>query len=383
MICRFGGERVLSLALSTLVYEWRRYMAAMVALACAGILVLGMSSLFVGLISAYTATIDRSRADIMVLQPDAKSLLNSGGIPKRILPLIYLHPEVTEVRDLDGDGGRFYGPHKADPSFVNVSIIDPIPNAVTLPKDFTDDIREKLAIPFNIAIDRTAIGRLGINLGETGTFNGRVVRVAVILDGYPNFDNPGIIMSRETLRQMGRANGDRLGPLMVRVRDAKKVDKVVDDLNAISDKQYRAWTKEGLRNATLNEFLNQGIIAVFMWAATILGGFVGVIITWQTMRGALLANMKEFASLRALGVSMGSLRRLVLELSFWVGVAGVVVTAFLMMGIALLGKVAGVPLGFEPGWIITCVILLMIIAVASGFFSLGILKKSQPADLLR
>ena len=30
-----------------------------------------------------------------------------------------------------------------------------------------------------------------------------------------------------------------------------------------------------------------------------------------------------------------------------------------------------------PGW------LLMIIALASGFFSLGVLKKSQPADLLR
>src|SRR5215475_10363207 len=98
-------------------------MAAIVALASAGVLILGMSGLYVGLISGYTATIDRSRADIMVLPPDAKSLLNSGGLPARILPMIYMHPDVAEVRDLDGDWGRFYGPHKKDPSQVNVSIV--------------------------------------------------------------------------------------------------------------------------------------------------------------------------------------------------------------------------------------------------------------------
>src|SRR5688572_25254559 len=114
----------MSLALATLIYEWRRYMAAMVALAAAGVLVLGMAGLFIGLISAYTATLDRSRADVMVLSPDAKSILNSNGIPRRIMPLVYRHPDVVEVRDLDGDWGRFYGPRKPDPSNVNVSIID-------------------------------------------------------------------------------------------------------------------------------------------------------------------------------------------------------------------------------------------------------------------
>jgi putative ABC transport system permease protein len=80
---------------------------------------------------------------------------------------------------------------------------------------------------------------------------------------------------------------------------------------------------------------------------------------------------------------MGSLRLIVMELSFWVGVAGLVVTAGLMALIALLARLGGVPFGFMPSWIITSAIMLMIIALASGFFSLGVLKKSQPADLLR
>jgi putative ABC transport system permease protein len=373
----------LSLALSTLLFEWRRYMAAIVALASAGVLVLGMSGLFVGLISGYTATIDRSRADIMVLPPNAKSLNNSGGMPARILPLVYLNPSVTEVRDLDGDDGRFYGPGKSDPEYVSVSIVDPIPDAVTLPTDFSEATRQALTVPYNIAVDRTLLRRLGVELGSQATFRGHAVRVAAILDGYPALDNPVIVMSRQTLREMGRANTTRLGPLMVRVRDPRQAETVRDQLNAISNNQYRAWTRAGLHAATLDSFLNESIIALFMWAATILGLLVGIMITWQTLRGAILANIKELASLRALGVSMGSLRLIVMELSFWVGVAGLVVTAGLMALIALLARLGGVPFGFMPSWIITSAIMLMIIALASGFFSLGVLKKSQPADLLR
>lgn len=373
----------MSLALSTLIFEWRRYFAAMVALAAAGILVLGMCGLFVGLISGYTATIDRSRADIIVLPPNAKSINNSGGMPARILPIVYRHPDVVEVRDLDGDGGRFYGPGKRDPTYVNVSIVDPIPGAVTLPVDFTEQTRQALSVPFNIAIDRTALRRLGVSLGSEANFNGHVVRVAAILDGYPNVDNPNIVMSRQTLRQMGRANTTRIGPLLVRVRHADDAARVRDELNSIADGQYRAWTKPELRTATLDSFLNESIIAVFMWGATMLGLFVGIIITWQTLQGAILANVKEFASLRALGVSMGSLRVVVMELSFWVGVAGLALTALMMGGIWLLTRAIGMPFGFIASWVITAVIMLMAIALMSGFFSLGVLKKSQPADLLR
>jgi len=156
-----------------------------------------------------------------------------------------------------------------------------------------------------------------------------------------------------------------------------------DDLNRIADGQYRAWTRKELRDTTLEVFLNEGIIAVFMYAATGLGLFVGIIIAWQTLRGAILANIKELASLRALGVSMGALRWVVVELSFWVGIAGLVFTAGLMGLIFLLAKAGGVPMGFYPSWVIVSVVLLMAIALLSGVFSLGILKKSQPADLLR
>src|SRR6185437_11602178 len=96
----------MSLALATLLYEWKRYSAAMAALAFSGLLVLAQVGMFTGIVHGITATIDRSRADILVLAPKNEALIDSGpdGLPARIEPQIYLNPEVVEVGSLDGDG---------------------------------------------------------------------------------------------------------------------------------------------------------------------------------------------------------------------------------------------------------------------------------------
>ena len=98
----------MSLALATLIYEWRRYLAAMVALAGGGLLVLVLLGLMAGIIRSATATIERSRAEIIVLGPKNESVVNTNvSLPARIKPLIYLNPEVVEVEAMDGNGGQW------------------------------------------------------------------------------------------------------------------------------------------------------------------------------------------------------------------------------------------------------------------------------------
>lgn len=80
---------------------------------------------------------------------------------------------------------------------------------------------------------------------------------------------------------------------------------------------------------------------------------------------------------------MGRLRLIIMELSLWVGIAGLGLTALLVMGVAALANMYAVPMDFPMSIVIPVTIMLLTIAILSGLFSLGILKKSQPADLLR
>ena len=380
----------MSLALATLIYEWRRYLAAIIALALSGLLVMAFIGLFLGIGKAVTATIDRSRADIMVLSPKSESLINGGntGLPKRIKPLIYMNPEVLAVGELHGNGGpwanRPTGGAKRVTTYVNVWAVDTTPGAVTLPTDYSEETRLALSEPYSLAIDQSALPALGVKLGDAATLSRRTVTVRAVLHNYPSVTQPEVVISDQTAQLLGmESNSQRGGPLMVQLRHPELAEKVRDQLNAASGGNYRAWTRAELSKANESALMKEQIIGVILGFAVILGTGIGIGITWQTLRGAIFANIKEFASLRALGVSMGSLRLVVMELSFWVGVAGVGASGLLLWGVNSLASMGGLPLAFPLPLIGTASVVLIMIAMLSGLLSLGVLKQSQPADLLR
>ncbi|WP_312686001.1 ABC transporter permease [Brevundimonas nasdae] len=390
----------MSLALSTLLFEWRRYMAAVMALALSGLLVLAMTGVFIGIGKGFTATIERSGADIFIMQPGAKSLLSGpSGVPRRFIPLAYNHPEVTEVMPLDGAGGTFQNIKNVDPTksqadnasqgaprqkFVQSSIIDTRPGSVTIPTDYSQELVDALRQPYTVAVDETALSTLGVKLGDKALYNGQTVTVVGVTRGYPNMMQPGVVMSRDTLRMLGQADtGPRVGPLMIKLRDPARAQIVVSQLNEMGKGQWKAWTRDELAAANAGAMFEEGILVIIIGGCVVLGIIIGIAITWQTLRGAIMANIKEFASLRALGVGMGSLRRIVVELSFWVGCVGVAAAIFLTWLVSLLAMLGAVIIAL-PFWLLALVgIGLIAIAMVSGLLSLGILKNSQPADLLR
>ncbi|HYE46470.1 MAG TPA: FtsX-like permease family protein [Caulobacter sp.] len=391
----------MSLALATLLYEWRRYMAAVVALAFSGLLVLAQVGMFVGIGKGFTAQIDRARADIMVLGPGATDLFGGGGggsgLPRRLIPIVLSHPEVVQLAPRDGSFGRFQNivpvdplapPGKVPPNRkmegVQVTVIDAIPGYVTVPTDYSNELVETLRQPHTVAVDETALARLGVKLGDKALYNGRTITVAAVTTGYPNMMNATVVMSRDTLRMLGEADtGQRVGPLLVKIADPSRAAIVVAQLNKMGGGKFRAWTRQELGKANESAMFREQFIGIMLGFSAFLGILIGVAITWQTLRGAIMANIKEFASLRALGVSMGSLRGIVMELSFWVGVAGVIASGLLTWGVAALAAMGGVPMAFPIPLVAIVTVFLLFIALLSGFLSLGVLKNSQPADLLR
>lgn len=379
----------MSLALSTLIYEWRRYLAAVIALSVAGLLVLSMTGMFMGMSKSFTATIDRSPAEVMVLPPDAETLFaNNSGEPRRIIPQIYEHPEVLEVQALNFNFAFWSNfpkdgqPAKAEG--VRVVIVNPIRGAVTLPNDFSDAVIQALLEPYAVIVDRSSLNKLGVQPGDRAKVNGAEVWVRGTTDGYPSMFNATIFVSQQTAKLLKLSDdGPRVGPLMVKIKHPAQALQVAAGLNALAKGQYRAWSREELSKVSQKSMLKEGGIAVMIGFAVVVGAFIGVVITWQTLQGAILANIKEFASLRALGVSMWSLRLIVMELSLWVGIAGLVLTAMLTGFVWILSQASGVPMDFPPFIDVPVAVALLAIAILSGALSLGVLRKSQPADLLR
>lgn len=380
----------MSLALSTLIYEWRRYLGAVIALGLAGLLVLAEVGFFMGIGKSVTATIDAAPAEIMILGKNAESLLNdSGRIPRRVQPILYLNPEIVGVAEMTGNGGQLQndpGPgKKKKQTGVQIWGVDPYPGSLTMPRDFDDRTRMALMEPYAIAVGKASLKTLGVKLGDHATINGKTVRIAAVLDGYTDIMNPTVIASRQTVRLIAPRGPTTpmSGPLYVRIKDPSKAEQVRDQLNAVPNRPYKAWTREELSRANETALFQESAVGILLGFSVFIGVIIGVAITSQTMRGAIMANIKEFASLRALGVSMGALRISILELSWWVGVAGLGMTALLVSGLAALAAKGGVVMAFPLPAVSIIGGFLMVIALLSGLMAIGVLKKTQPADLLR
>lgn len=390
----------MSLALATLIYEWRRYMAAVMALALSGLLVLAMTGVFIGIGQSFTAQVERSAADIIVMRPGVSNMMSGpSGVARRFIPLVYNHPDVVEVQSFYTSGGTFQSVKDYNPTmsaaerarlkgpkqnFVMATIIDTRPGSVTIPTDYSRELVDALRQPYTIAVDETSLRTLGVKLGDKALYNGQTVTVAGILRGYPSMMQPMIVMSRDSLRMMGQGDsGPRTGPLMVKIRNPADTERVAAQLNAMGKGQWKAWTRQQLAEANAGAMFEEGILVIIIGGCVVLGIIIGVAITWQTLRGAIMANIKEFASLRALGVGMPSLRRIVVELSFWVGCVGVAAAIGLTWLIKLFAAANAVIIGLPLSLLVVVGFGLILIAVGSGMLSLGVLKNSQPADLLR
>ena len=146
---------------------------------------------------------------------------------------------------------------------------------MTIPTDYSPELVEALRQPYTVAIDETALKALGVKLGDKALYNGQTVTVAAVLRGYPNMMQSTVVMSRDTLRMVGQADtGPRVGPLMVKLRDPGRAKIVVEQLNAIGNGQWKAWTRQELADANQSAMFDQGPLIIILGGVT----FVGIII---------------------------------------------------------------------------------------------------------
>ncbi len=120
----------------------------------------------------------------------------------------------------------------------------------------------------------------------------------------------------------------------------------------------------------------------FLFAALIVFA-VGAVITSQTLMGAVAGMAPEFATLRALGVGLPKLRRVVLAQSAWVGLVGAGFGAALGAVLLALADAERVPVYTGLASAPACVALMLAISLLSGWMAAAVLHRAEPATLLR
>jgi putative ABC transport system permease protein len=95
-----------ALARKTLIYEWRRFLPAMLAVGFAGLLQLLQAALVLGIFGGAAVYITGSDADLWVGYPGTQSVDQGRTISPDVAALLYMEPAIKQVESfiwIDGD----------------------------------------------------------------------------------------------------------------------------------------------------------------------------------------------------------------------------------------------------------------------------------------
>lgn len=375
---------MVSLARASLIYEWRRFLPAVLAVAFAGLLVQVQLSLLLGMFSSVGVYIDRSSADLWVGYPATQSVDLARPIPGKTENNLWAHPEVTAVERFTWTMADWQRPGGGKLSAVLIGI-DPRPQAMTFATLLTPALRQELTVPSTVLVDESDLEKLGVKIGDYAELSGKRVRIGGTVNGMRAMGGANILTSLNTARRIDpNLRNDTTDYFLARLRDPNRAEQVRDQLQPSgSFKPFQVWTAAEFSAQSQTYWLfESGAGSGFLFSSA-LGLLVGIVITSQTLMAAIVAALREYATLRALGVSSSSLRAVILEQSFWVGLAGLVITA--VVGALLVAAARHAHIALEvPLW--GCVAtgtLVLGIALLSGLSALRALNQAEPSTLLR
>jgi putative ABC transport system permease protein len=377
---------MISLARLTLTREWRRFLPAVLAVGFAGLLVLMQLVLLLGIFRTVSVYIDRSAADLWVGYPETKSVDLARNLSARNEVFLRSHPDVQTVESYLWSSGDL---RRADGSAALATVvgIDPRPGALALAHALTAADRHALDEPDTVLVDVSNLANLRTRIGDTLELNSRRVKVVGVTRGLNSIGGANIVTSLATARTVAPGDPgepDTVGYFLVKLRDPAAAVRVRDELAPPgTNPPYSLWTAaEFSKISQLYWLLESGLGLGFVFSGGI-GLLIGVVITSQTLKAVVQTSIREYATLRALGVSVRSLRLVVLEQSAWVGVAGIAITSLIAATVVQLATANHV-LVAAPWWAFAGTSVFMFsIAVTSGALALRVLSQSEPATLLR
>lgn len=377
---------MVALARKTLIYEWRRFLPAILAVGFAGLLQLLQAALVLGIFGSASVYITGSSADLWAGYPGTQSVNLGRSIDSGVEMRLRMDPAVTSVEPFHWVDADWRGPNDTGGVSVFVSGINARPDGMLFAHALSPALRARLNEPDAVIVDRADLDSLGVGVGDSAVINGHRVRVVGVSNGLRALGGVNVVASLATASELDTdpTNANRMTYFVAKLRDPADADDVAARLRGNrAFGNYDVWTAESFaRRSQLYWMFDTGAGAGVLFLAGVVF-LVGAVITSQTLVAAVIGSVREYATLNALGVGVGALRKVVMEQAFWVGALGLLGSTVLG-GLALvLARSRSVPVALGPWTTVACLALCMGLAIVSGLAAMRSLRRADPATLLR
>src|SRR6516225_4396788 len=369
---------IFTLAARNLFHDRLRFVATLVGIVFAMMLVTVQMGLYLGFGRMVTTMIDHADADLWIMPPGTRCFedpsvldeqkrfraLSVNGVAQATSVVIGFAPWKMPA------GGT-------TPVFI---IGSRMREGGLRPWNLVAGSVESLEIPGAIAVDRSYFGRLGIDgLGASAEIRDHKVDVRVLTQGIRSFTTtPYVFVPIDRARAYTGMSPNKATYILVRVTPGADVEIVRNRLKAnIADVEILTPGEFRDRSRTFWLFGTGAGFALF--AGALLGIIVGTVIVAQTLYASTKDHLNEFATLRAIGSSGRYIYKVIISQAVLSAVIGFCIAAAVGLLIVRTTAETALPIMLTPVMTVALFALAVVMCVLSAVGAIAKVMRIDPA----
>jgi putative ABC transport system permease protein len=372
---------MIRVGLRMMVHDKLKMLGTLVGVVFAVLLSNQQAGTFLGLLKKNTMYIDNAGADVWILPPNTEQLAAAKPIPEAIS---------KQARGIEGVAW-------ADPILfgaAQIAIPGGAAEAVTVvgtklpamrggPWNMVAGSPSVLAQPDTMIFEdgvRDTLG--GLNLGSVREVNGRNVQVGGFTWGLLPFGPSYAFADYDLARELLKVDSDRAHFILVGVQKGYRPEEVRDRL-AKRFPEVKVMTAKDFAGSTLGYILGRTAMGVTFGTSTAFGLIIGFVIVALTTFSAVIDNIREFGTLKAIGATNWDLAKLLLAQSIAYALLGSLIGLTIVTRIADAIRSPKFALVLPPELAVGTAIGMLFLCTLASSFALLRLRKLEPAMVFR
>ena len=366
--------RSVSIARRNLFAQRARLVMSVGGVGLALLLVLALNAVFAGATRSVTAYIDHSGADVVVSQRGVTTMhMSNSALPLALMDRARQIPQVADVAPI---------------LYRSVVLKTAKGQAITYligyrtgggPWGKVEGARKPP--PGGVVIDEQIAKRLGVSRDDALTIAGRTLRVSGLMTGTTSIVSSVSFLDFDAFATAAGANSTA-SYLLVRARPgvapARLAEALRDALPATTV-QTRAQFAEADRRTVSD--MSTSLIA----GLTLVGFVIGIAVAGLSLYTTTVVRLREYAVLRAIGLSTGALYLIVLRQALAIVGLGLILGLILLGAVSLLvsALTTQVSLVLTTYDVLEATVITLVIGVLASLFPARRLARVEPAAVYR
>lgn len=382
-------NRKIPLSWLQLTREKPRLMVALAGIAFADILMFMQLGFQAALYDSTTRLHQSIRADLVLISPQGRNLMNMATFPRRRL---YQSMSLTGVKSADAlyiNIADWKNPQTRHKTGILVVGFDPDQSVFNLPG--VNENLNTIKLPDTVLFDRSSRGDYKTTIAQitqgksvSTEVGDRKINISGLFSIGASFGADGSLITSDLnfLRIFPRRNPESVSVGLISLQPGTDPRLTADALQAKLPEDVKVLTKPEFIEFEKNYWQTNTAIGFIFTLGTMMGFIVGVIIVYQILYTDVADHMAEYATLKAMGYKNVYLLGVVFQEALILSLLGYLPGISLSVGLyALTRNATNLPLFMATLRALQVLIMTMVMCAISGAIAMRKLQSADPADI--